>query len=230
MNGNEIELNNLGFSIGTFMLADLTLDIRKGEYFVLTGHNGSGKTLVIKMIAGLYRPAGGTIMIAGNLVTGIPPWKRNIGYVPQEGLLFPDRTARGNIGFPLEVRHWPAARIEENVEQMARMLAITDLLDRPVDGLSGGERQRVALARALVFGPSVLLLDEPVSAIDEKSRDELCRELRRIQQELGITVLHVAHNSREIELVADRVGQLKAGRLVEISNRTPPPGGSVIYR
>ncbi|MDD4869879.1 MAG: ATP-binding cassette domain-containing protein [Kiritimatiellae bacterium] len=216
MSVNEIELEQICFRIGTFEMSDLTLSIRKGEYFVLTGHNGSGKTLLIKMITGLYRPENGTIRLMGAIINDLSPWKRNIGYVPQEGLLFPDRSVRGNIRFGQEVRRVGEKQITESVDRVARLLNIVHLLDRPVVGLSGGERQRVALARALAFEPRVLLLDEPVSAIDENSRDELCSELRRIQCTLGITVLHVAHAQREIDLVADRVGQIKAGGLQNI--------------
>jgi len=213
---NEIQLENICFCIGSFEMQDLSLDIRKGEYFVITGHNGSGKTLLIKLITGLYRPEGGTVRLAGEIVNGIPPWRRNIGYVPQEGLLFPDRSVRGNIRFGQEVRRADEGRITESVDRVAVLLNIVHLLGRPVTGLSGGERQRVALARALAFDPRVLLLDEPVSAIDEDSRDELCSELRRIQRSLGITVLHVAHAQREIHLVADRIGRIKSGRIQSV--------------
>ena len=216
MNASEITMEQISFRIGTFEMTDLSLDIRKGEYFVITGHNGSGKTLLIKMITGLYRPAGGAIRLAGEIINDIPPWKRNIGYVPQEGLLFPDRSVRENIRFGLEVRRVGERRMVESTDRVAQLLNIVHLLDRPVLGLSGGERQRVALARALAFDPGVLLLDEPVSAIDENSRDELCRELRRIQRALGITVLHVAHAQREIDLVADRCGRIEAGRMQRV--------------
>lgn len=213
MSVNAIEIERIEFCIGSFKLADFSMEVRKGEYSVLTGNNGSGKTILIKLIAGLYRPDGGTIRLAGENVNDMPPWKRNIGYVPQEGLLFPVRSVRENIRFGLEVRRLGESRIGESVDRAARLLNVVHLLDRPVLGLSGGERQRVALARALAFEPGILLLDEPVSAIDEGSRDELCRELRRIRSELGITVLHVAHSQREIELVADRVTRMTGSGL-----------------
>jgi ABC-type sugar transport system ATPase subunit len=216
VSASEIELEQICFRIGNFEMMDLSLGINKGEYFVLTGHNGSGKTILIKIITGLYRPESGAVRLGGEVVNSVPPWKRNIGYVSQEGLLFPARSVVENIRFGQEVRHVDHRRIAESVNRVARLLNITHLLDRPVTGLSGGERQRVALARALAFDPRVLLLDEPVSAIDEESRDSLCNELRRIQRSLGITVLHVAHSQREIDLVADRVGQIKAGGLQKI--------------
>ncbi len=213
---NEVGLENISFSIGSFKMQDLSLDVRKGEYFVLTGHNGSGKTIIIKIITGIYRPDSGVVRLGGEIVNDIPPWKRNIGYVPQEGLLFFNRSVRDNIRFGLEVRKVDESSVVERVDRVAELLNITHLMDRPVTGLSGGERQRVALARALAFEPRVLLLDEPVSAIDENSRDELCRELRRIQRALGITVLHVAHAQREIDLVADRCGRIEAGRMQRV--------------
>jgi ABC-type sugar transport system ATPase subunit len=202
---NAIEVERIGFCIGSFKLVDFSLEIQQGEYAVLTGMNGAGKTILIKLIAGLFRPDSGLIRLAGERVNDVSPWKRNIGYVPQEGLLFPVRSVHENIRFGLEVRRLAHSRIQERVDRVARLLNVVHLLDRPVHGLSGGERQRVALARALAFEPGVLLLDEPVSAIDEGSRDELCGELKRIQSALGITVLHVAHSQSEIELVADRV-------------------------
>lgn len=205
MSVNAIEIERIGFCIGSFKLVDFSLEIQQGEYAVLTGMNGAGKTILIKLIAGLFRPDSGLIRLAGERVNDVSPWKRNIGYVPQEGLLFPVRSVRENIRFGLEVRRLTHSRIQERVDRVARLLNVVHLLNRPVHGLSGGERQRVALARALAFEPGVLLLDEPVSAIDEGSRDELCGELKRIQSALGITVLHVAHSQREIELVADRV-------------------------
>jgi ABC-type sugar transport system ATPase subunit len=216
VNGNEIEIERIGFRIGNFEMADLSLEIRKGEYFVLTGSNGSGKTILVKIIAGLYRPDGGVVRLAGEVVNDTPPWKRNIGYVPQEGLLFPRRSVKENIRFGQEVRRAGEDRIIESVDRVAKLLNIVHLLDRPVAGLSGGERQRVALARALAFGPGVLLLDEPVSAIDESSRDELCRELRRVQRTLGVTILHVAHAQQEIDLVADRVGHIQSGKMQKV--------------
>ncbi len=228
MSDSEVTLENISFRVGNFEMKDLSLNIREKEYFVLTGHNGSGKTIIIKIITGIYKPDGGNIRIGGEVVNGIPPWKRNIGYVPQEGLLFPDRSVRGNIRFGQEVRNVDEKRIGESVDRVARLLNVVHLLDRSVTGLSGGERQRVALARALAFEPGLLLLDEPVSAIDENSRDELCRELRRIRSALGITILHVAHSQREIDLVADRVGRIEAGKMQDVKSVRNPADDSMV--
>lgn len=209
-----IKINHINFKIGDFSFNDLSLEIKKGEYFVITGPNGAGKTMLIKLIAGLNIPLSGDIYISGEKVTDMPPWKRNIGYVPQDYALFPNRTVKENIQFGLEVRKMPKKERNSRVDQIAKLLGITHLLSRMTHGLSGGEQQKVSIARALILKPSVLLLDEPVSAVDEKARDMLCKELKKMQQQVGITTLHVSHNKRETELVADRVGVLENGTWV----------------
>jgi len=214
--GGGIKLEGVSFGIGGFTIEDLSLSIRDGEYFVLTGPNGAGKTILIKLIAGLLRPADGEIKVRGAPITGLPPWERNIGYVPQDGVLFPNRSVCRNIRFGLEVRGQGKDQMRQAVERAADMLAIGHLLDRMPAGLSGGECQKVSLARALVLKPELLLLDEPLSAIDEDARDALCRELLAIQHETAITTIHVSHNRKEIELVADRAAVLKDGKITDI--------------
>ena len=206
-----IRIEKLSFRIGEFELKDVSLEVAEGEYFVLTGPNGAGKTVLMKLIAGLYGPDAGEVYIKGERMTETPPWERNIGYVPQEYALFPNRTVERNIAFGLEVRKVEKEAIKEKVRADADLLGISHLLGRIPNGLSGGEQQKVALARALAVRPAVLLLDEPVSAIDEENRDAICGELKGLQRETGITTIHVAHNRREAELVADRVGVLKDG-------------------
>ncbi len=213
MSGPGIEIQKLCFRIGRFEMADVNLHVEEGEYFVLTGPNGAGKSILFKLLCGLYRPASGTIRINDREVHDLPPWKRRIGYVPQDGVLFPNRNVFDNIGFGLEVRRVGRAARRAAIERMADLLGIAHLQDRMPVGLSGGERQKVSLARALVLEPDILLLDEPVSAIDESTRDTVCRELREIQRTLGITTLHVSHNRLETQLVADRIGILRDGRL-----------------
>jgi len=214
--GTGVQLDGVSFRIGEFAIEDLDLSIRDGEYFVLTGPNGAGKTILVKLIAGLVQPEAGAIRIRGESVTDLPPWERSIGYVPQDGVLFPNRSVRRNIQFGLEVRHESKRAMGEAVEHTADMLGIRHLLDRMPVGLSGGERQKVSLARALVLSPELLLLDEPLSAIDEDTRDGLCNELRAIQRKTGITTIHVSHNRRETELVADRIGVLTDGAIADI--------------
>jgi ABC-type sugar transport system ATPase subunit len=216
VNRPGIQTEDLCFRIGSFQMRQVNLRVEEGEYFVLTGPNGSGKSLLIKLLCGLYRPDAGTIRINGGDVAERPPWERNIGYVPQEGVLFPNRSVRRNIAFGLELRRLARADRAAAIDRIAGLLNIPHLLERSIDGLSGGERQKVCLARALVLEPHVLLLDEPVSAIDEGARDALCHELRRVQRHLAITTLHVSHNRRETRLVADRVGLLEDGRLSRV--------------
>lgn len=168
-----IRVDKISFGIGSFAMKDLSLHVGQGEYFVLTGPNGSGKTILIKLIAGLLKPESGEITLGSRPVTHLPPWERNVGYVPQDGVLFPNMTVRENIGFGMTVRGADAETTTSAVAEIAALITVEGLLDRTVDGLSGGERQKVALARALVFKPAVLLLDEPLSAIDEEVRDAL---------------------------------------------------------
>ncbi len=213
-----VRLDHVTFRIGGFILRDICLDVGEGEYFVLTGANGAGKTTLVKLIAGLKTPDSGDIFICGKSVTKIPPWKRNIGYVPQDYVLFPHRTVRANIAFGLEVRTVNKKQVEKEVDRTADLLGISDLLDRMPGELSGGEQQKVSSARALILKPSVLLLDEPVSSIDEDARDIMCRELKKIQREIRITTIHVSHNKMETELVADRIGHLTNGVIDKIAS------------
>jgi len=204
-----IEIKNLSFKIGNFSIENYSLEILKGEYFVLTGINGSGKSTLIKLIAGLYSPIAGYIKINDIDMENIPPWKRNIGYLPQEGLLFPNRTVKENILFPLEMRGLTKIEINRNIDEIVDMLELSPLLNRKTQGLSGGEKQKACLARALVCKPDVLLLDEPVSAIDEKAKIVYCEKLKSLQKKLKITTLHVSHNSIETKLLADKIGLME---------------------
>ena len=190
-------------------MKNFSITINNGEYFVLTGKNGSGKTTLIKLIAGICQPIEGTIKINDVDMTNVPPWKRSIGYLPQDSLLFPNRTVQKNIQFGLEVRGAGSDEINNQVDKVVEMLDLSNLLERKPQGLSGGEKQKVCLARALACNPDVLLLDEPVSAIDEKAKIIYCRKLKSLQKELKITTLHVSHNSFETEFLADRVGVME---------------------
>ena len=215
-----VRVANISFRIGDFELKDVSLDVAEGEYFVLTGPNGAGKTMLVRLIAGLEIPLSGEISIGDAEVTQSPPWERSIGYVPQDGALFPNRDVRRNISFGLEVRRLDAETVSRRTLEVAEQVGAGHLLDRAVDGLSGGERQKVCLARALVVEPKVLLLDEPVSAIDETERDRLCAELKAVQANTGVTTVHVSHSRREAELVADRIGALENG-VVRIDGNAP---------
>jgi len=213
-----IRIEGLCFVIGNFALRHVTLHIRPGEYFVLLGKPGSGKTLLLECLTGLRRIAGGTITLAGRRVDHLEPAERGIGYVPQDYALFTTKTVRQNIEFGLRVRGFSLAQRQARVLELADLLGIHSLLDRPIHGLSGGERQRVALARALAVRPRILLLDEPVSALDDETRDGILAELRRIQRETGTTTLHICHDLDEMRAVADRVGILHDGEVAQVGS------------
>ena len=214
-----IQLQAVSFSIGDFALRGVSLDIAAGEYFVLMGPNGAGKTILVKLIAGILEPDDGSVFIGGREVTDLPPWERGAGFLPQDYALFPDRTVFRNVSFGLEVRGLARDEIEAEVRRTTEMLGISHLLNRRPDTLSGGEAQKAALARALVIRPRVLLLDEPVSAIDEENREVVCRELKSIQKRLGVTTIHISHSRIEAELVADRVVLLANGTIRPLESK-----------
>ena len=211
-----IRVEALKFSVGDFCLGELSLELAQGEYFVLLGSPGSGKSLFLGCLCGLNRVDSGRIFIAGRDVTNLEPCERGIGYVPQDYALFPHLSVAQNIGFGLRARGIHRDKMIRKTEAVADQLGIRQILRRSVPGLSGGEKQRVALARALVVDPQVLLLDEPVSALDEALRETICLELRRVQRETGTTTIHVCHNFEETRIVAHRAGLLRAGRLVQV--------------
>ena len=177
-----IELQNVSWKVDQFALKDVSCVIPDGKYAVLMGATGCGKTTVLEIICGLRRPEEGAVLVAGVDVTRLLPGSRQIGYVPQDGALFPTMTVAEQIGFGLQVRREGKERVTEVVGQLAEGLGVSHLLGRTIHGLSGGERQRVALGRALAIEPRVLLLDEPISALDEDMRDEMMNLLKRIQQ------------------------------------------------
>lgn len=213
-----VRLEGVNYSIGEFTLADVRLEVPAGQYFVLMGPNGSGKTILLKLLSGILFPDSGEVFIGEAKVTGMPPWERGIGYMPQDYALFPDRTVYRNISFGLEVRKTGKEEARKEVGGMAEMLGIDRLLDRMPETLSGGECQKVGLARALVIKPRLLLLDEPVSAVDEENRTFICGELKRIQEHFKVTTVHVSHSRSEAELVADRIGVLRDGRLAGLDS------------
>lgn len=206
-----IELVKLFWSAGAFSLRDINCRMPAGKYSVLMGRTGCGKTSLLELICGLRAPHSGSVIIGDKDVTAWAPGRRGIGYVPQDGALFPTMTVRRQIGFGLQIRKVAKQDCEETVERLARELGLTDLLDRKPEGLSGGERQRVALGRALAVNPEALLLDEPLSALDEETRDEMAELLKRIQREHGLTALHITHSSREAEQLADCVFRMEGG-------------------
>lgn len=210
-----IRVNQLRYAVGSFRL-DVSLEIADEEYFVLFGMTGCGKTSLLECLCGLRAPSAGSIELGGADVTRADPRTRRIGYVPQDGALFPHLSVSGNIAFSLGVAGARAAERRAQAAETARQLGIEHLLDRSLTGLSGGERQRVALGRALVSRPQALLLDEPVCALDPFTRSTVCRLLVDVQRRVRIPVMHVCHLFEEATLVADRVGVMREGRLVQV--------------
>lgn len=211
-----IRTEGLTFKIGDFQLHDVSIEIPHGEYFSLLGPPGSGKTLFLECLCGLVRILSGQIYIDGEDVANLEPRARGIGYVPQDYALFPNLSVERNISFGLRINSRSREEINNKIRRAAEMLGIRHLLQRSVYGLSGGEKQRVALARALVMEPKVLLLDEPVCALDEATRQEVCAQLHNIQRLLGLTTIHVSHNLEETFSVADKAAILYQGRLQQI--------------
>jgi molybdate/tungstate transport system ATP-binding protein len=208
-----VEINNLVFHAGTFN-ANVNMSV-SDEYFVLLGMTGSGKTLLLECLCGLRSADSGSVSIDGVEVFNAEPRNRHIGYVPQEGALFDHLTVYKNIAFSLFIQNTDKAIIDELVLETAKILGITHLLGRAIKGLSGGERQRVALGRAIIRKPSLLLLDEPVCALDESTRESICQELKKLQRNLNIPVIHVCHSFEEASYLADKIGIIRNGRLIQ---------------
>jgi molybdate/tungstate transport system ATP-binding protein len=212
---NALEVVDLTLRAGSFAVQEVSFTVGEGEYFVLMGMTGSGKSLLLKAVCGLARIARGRVTLHRRDVTALEARFRNIGYVPQDGGLFPHLNVLRNILFPLTVAGLKPAPARAAVEGIVACLGLERLLARSVAYLSGGERQKVALARALARQPELLVLDEPVCALDEPTRRDTCRELRRVQKEFGVATVHVCHSRDEAALVSDRVGVMCEGRLLE---------------
>jgi molybdate/tungstate transport system ATP-binding protein len=216
---NGLQVFDLRIQAGNFVVNEINLTISSGEYFMLMGHTGAGKSLLMKAICGLQPVEKGRILIDNEDITSLEPRSRHIGYVPQDSGLFPHLDVKGNISFALDLLGVQQTDAKKRVETLAEKTGIVHLLDRRIRGLSGGERQKVALARALTRNPRLLLLDEPVSALDEQSRTEICSLLKRVHLEHHLTTLHICHNRSEAEMLGDRVGIMNAGHLVSINER-----------
>lgn len=208
-----LQVEGLQTVAGTFHLRAVTVTAPSGSYGVLLGPPGSGKSVLVETICGLRRATTGRILIDGDDVTHDQPRDRRVGYVPQDYVLFPTKKVADNIIFALRARGVGRADALEQIRWVVDLLHIKHLLDRWPATLSGGEQQRVALARALAIKPRLLLLDEPVSALDEGLRERVCRDLRRFQRELGITTIHISHNIEEALAVSDWAAILDDGRV-----------------
>ena len=194
----------------------LHLDVHEGEFLTLLGPSGCGKTTMLRMIAGFVSPSAGRIHIRGKDVTDVPPRQRQIGMVFQDYALFPHLTVAENIAFGLVERRAPRAQIAPRVSELLALIRLSGLEARLPAQLSGGQQQRVALARAIAFPPQVLLLDEPLGALDLKMREHMQVEIRRIQQELGLTAVYVTHDQTEAMTMSDRIAVMNGGRLEQI--------------
>ena len=212
-----IAIEKLCLRQGAFALEGISFMIPAGGYGVLMGKTGSGKTTILEAVAGLRSISGGRILLDGREVTGATPAARGVGYVPQDAALFRSMTVRANLAFALAIRKAPPGDIDARIAELADWLGVAPLLDRFPHGLSGGEAQRVALGRALAFRPRILLLDEPLSSLDEDTRDQLLGLLRHVKETHQVTVLHVTHNRREAEQLGDVRLRLEAGKIVKDS-------------
>jgi spermidine/putrescine transport system ATP-binding protein len=195
---------------------DVTLEIAPGELVTLLGPSGCGKTTLLRLVAGFERPDAGTLSISGRDVTAVPPHKRPVNTVFQHYALFPHRDVAGNVAFGLEMRGLAGAEIERKVAQALALVRLEGFSARAVSELSGGQRQRVALARALVLEPELLLLDEPMAALDPKLRHEMQVELKNLQERVGITFLFVTHDQHEALLLSDRIAVMNQGRIEQV--------------
>ena len=211
-----IELRDVTIRAGQFSLERVSFRIESGEYAVLMGRTGLGKTTILESICGLRSIASGAILIRETDVSDWSPGDREIGYVPQDLALFPTMTVEQHLAFALRLRKTSEKIIAERVSELADVLGIRPLLKRRIQALSGGERQRVTLGRALSFRPSVLVLDEPLSALDEQTRQEIYSLLRRIKETTRVTTLHVTHNLDDADALADRRFVLDQGKVVRI--------------
>jgi ABC-type sugar transport system ATPase subunit len=211
-----IELKNVQVKVGNFNLAQINLVVSKGEYTVILGPTGAGKTVLLESIAGLHNVHQGKILLDGKDVTNTVPEERGASIVYQDYTLFPHLTVEENIVFGLKVRHMARPKITEALESICSIFEIQLLLKRLPGTLSGGERQRVALARALITKPEILLLDEPLSALDAESREGMRSLLKNTQQKLGITTLHVTHDFEEAMSLANNIIVINGGKIVQI--------------
>ena len=216
----ELSLQGVTKRYGDFQaVRDVTLKVAEGEFLVLLGPSGCGKTTTLRMIAGFIEPSLGTIKLGGRDITQLPPWQRNAGLVFQNYALFPHLTVAQNVAFGLEMRSVAPAEIGVKVDEALRLVRLGNLGDRLPRQLSGGQQQRVALARALAFRPDILLLDEPLSNLDAKLRQEVRVEIRELQRKLGMTTVMVTHDQEEALTMADRLVVMSEGAVRQVGSQ-----------
>jgi len=217
--GPALVLRALTQHFGTAVAVDgVDLDVRPGEFLTLLGPSGSGKTTTLRMVAGFMAPTSGSIEIAGEDMTRVPPHRRDVGMVFQNYALFPHMTAAENVAFPLRMRRRPGTEIKKRVGEALDLVKLGSYGDRYPRQLSGGQQQRIALARAVVFEPRLLLMDEPLGALDRKLRESLQLEIIRVSRELGATVLYVTHDQEEALVMSDRIAIFSMGRIEQLGS------------
>ncbi len=215
----DVQLDSVTMRFGDFVaVREVSLTIRAGEFFSFLGPSGCGKTTILRMVSGFMEPTGGVIRIGGADMRGIGPNKRPTALIFQNLALFPLMTVADNIGFGLEVRGVPSADRKRRVRELLELVALPDTADKRVTDLSGGQRQRIAIARALAVEPAVLLLDEPLSALDLKLRQHMRAELRELQKRTGVTFIYITHDQGEALTMSDRIGVMSRGVLEQVGD------------
>lgn len=217
-NSLPISVQNVTKTYGpVHALDDVSLEVQSGEFLTLLGPSGSGKTTLLMVLAGFTRPDCGSLQFGDREVIRTPPHLRDVGMTFQSYALFPHMTVAGNVGYPLKLRKTPKAELDQRVEQALETVQLGGFGDRRIDQLSGGQRQRVAVARAIVFEPRILLMDEPLSALDKKLRDQMQIELRHLHEKLGMTTVYVTHDQREALTMSDRIAVINDGRIMQLA-------------
>ncbi|WP_460126125.1 ABC transporter ATP-binding protein [Pseudomonas sp. S2_C03] len=213
----SIDIENLTKTYDSFAaLDDVSLSIKSGEFLSLLGSSGSGKTTLLMALAGFVRPDAGSIRFGGREMIFEPPHKRDVGMMFQSYALFPHMNVFQNVAYPLKLRGYGRAEIRQRVEQALATVELDHLIERNINEMSGGQRQRIALARAIVFEPKILLMDEPLSALDKRLRETMQLELRRLHERLGMTVVYVTHDQREALTMSDRIAVMSKGKIRQI--------------
>lgn len=210
-----IEFDNVCVRAGDFELRNVSFRVDTGVYSALMGETGSGKTTILECLCGLRRVQSGRILLTDHDVTAWRPAERSIGYVPQDGALFHTMTVAEHLMFPIRLRGWTTARMQRRIRHLAALLGISHLLDRYPAGLSGGESQRVALGRALSFEPRILVLDEPLSALDDETRERMYALINQVRALVSVTALHVTHSDHEARRLADCIYEIKNGQVIK---------------
>ena len=215
----QIEFINISKSYDgkTMVLPNLNMSVRQGEFLTLLGPSGSGKTTCLMMLAGFESPTSGEIRVNGESIHNLPPQKRDMGMVFQNYALFPHMTVSQNLSFPLEIRGMSAGEQQQRVQRALEIVRLQDFGDRHPSQLSGGQQQRVAIARALVFEPGVVLMDEPLGALDRRLREQLQLEIRSIQRDLGVTMVYVTHDQQEAMTLSDRIAVFNEGEIQQVA-------------